>query len=246
MIDTNGDGRIELPERFGRHVEPGDDASRFRQQHGARLMRIVHGRFGGDVACPDILGERAAHELAIRIRRERLECSCVHTCDSGDGGPPSPSGFGGTSVSSWNVSSIAGTSANERSRTWAAARKSFTAGIICSKCFGNRTLTGALIDFFCIAFPFRTSPRASRVMLKTGTARSSPPLIDSTTSSGVGHFARCTDPGCHHDHTSSVTNGRNGANSLSSVDSATSMALFAEAAPAAVKSPYRLAFTSSR
>ena len=43
--------------------------------------------------------------------------------------------------------------------------------------------------------------------------------------------ALCTEPGRHHDHTSSVTNGRYGANSRSSVDSATSIALFADAAP---------------
>ena len=35
-------------------------------------------------------------------------------------------------------------------------------------------------------------------------------------SAGSGHRARCTEPGCHQDHTSSVTNGRNGANSRSS------------------------------
>ena len=37
-------------------------------------------------------------------------------------------------------------------------------------------------------------------------------------SSTVGQAARCTEPSCHHDHTSSVTNGRCGANSRSSVD----------------------------
>ena len=37
----------------------------------------------------------------------------------------------------------------------------------------------------------------------------------------VGHGARWTEPSRHHDHTSSVTNGRCGANSRSSVSSAT-------------------------
>ena len=37
-------------------------------------------------------------------------------------------------------------------------------------------------------------------------------------SSAVGQRARCTEPSCHHDQTSSVTNGRTGANRRSSDD----------------------------
>ncbi len=64
-----------------------------------------------------------------------------------------------------------------------------------------------------------------------------------------GQAARCTDPSCHQDHTSSVTNGRNGANSRSSTDSAARSAPRADAAagPGAARSaPYARAFTSSR
>ena len=39
VTDADGDGRIELPERFRGDVEPGDDAARFGQEHGARLLR---------------------------------------------------------------------------------------------------------------------------------------------------------------------------------------------------------------
>ena len=59
-----------------------------------------------------------------------------------------------------------------------------------------------------------------------------------------GHAARCTDPSCHQDHTSSVTNGRNGANSRSSTDSAARSAPRADAPRA--PEPYARAFTSSR
>ncbi len=37
-------------------------------------------------------------------------------------------------------------------------------------------------------------------------------------STADGHGARCTDPSCHHDQTSSVTNGTNGANRRSTTD----------------------------
>ena len=49
--------------------------------------------------------------------------------------------------------------------------------------------------------------------------------------------ARCTEPSCHHDHTSSVTNGRCGANSRSSVDSATVSAVRADRAPSSPSEP---------
>ena len=41
------------------------------------------------------------------------------------------------------------------------------------------------------------------------------PGCSRSSSARVGQAAWCTDPSCHHDQTSSVTNGRNGANSLS-------------------------------
>ena len=56
-------------------------------------------------------------------------------------------------------------------------------------------------------------------------------------SASVGHGALWTDPGRHHDQTSSVTNGRNGANSRSNTDSAVSSAALADAASASPWSP---------
>ena len=55
-----------------------------------------------------------------------------------------------------------------------------------------------------------------------GSARARPPSSGAPPGHRVcpvaeGHVARCTEPSCHHDHTSSVTNGSTGANSRSSV-----------------------------
>ena len=63
---------------------------------------------------------------------------------------------------------------------------------------------------------------------RPGSAR--PSWAIRATSSTVGHGARCTEPSCHHDQTSSVTNGRNGANSRSCTLSAVASAARAEAA----------------
>src|SRR3712207_7220439 len=54
--------------------------------------------------------------------------------------------------------------------------------------------------------------------LTTGTAVS-PPVGSSV---AAGQSARCTEPVCHQDQTSSVTKGRTGANSRSCTDSARS------------------------
>jgi hypothetical protein len=50
------------------------------------------------------------------------------------------------------------------------------------------------------------------------------------TSSTLGHGARWIDPCCHHDHTSSVANGKKGAKSRSCTDRARSSAAWADAA----------------
>src|SRR5439155_10223911 len=95
-------------------------------------------------------------------------------------------------------------------------------------------------------FAFRTSLKISVPYLSATSAASSSWPIAPRSSASVGHGARCTDPSCHHDQTSSVTNGRNGANSRMKVDSAATIAELAEVAPAAPSSPYRRALTSSR
>ena len=63
---------VELPEDFERHLEPGEDALALDQKRPARLHIRRNDRFGGDVAVADVFLERAAHEIAIQPRIERL------------------------------------------------------------------------------------------------------------------------------------------------------------------------------
>ena len=80
--------------------------------------------------------------------------------------------------------------------------------------------TSVRSERFASLFALRISPSTSA--RPRYTAGSSAP--NAASSSAVGHGARCTEPSRHHDHTSSVTNGRSGANSRSSVSSATASA----------------------
>ena len=116
-------------------------------------------------------------------------------------------------------------------------------------CRGARMMaltTGVRSGFFSSDLRFRTSPSTRQPSFSASTALWSPPPIGSSSSAATGHEARCTDPSFHHDHTSSVTNGRNGANNRCMALSASSIALLADAAAASPWSPYRLALTSSR
>ena len=61
----------------------------------------------------------------------------------------------------------------------------------------------------------------------------------------AGQDAVCTDPGRHHDHTSSVAYGSTGASSRSSTSSTARSPATADAAPAGSVAPYALDFTSS-
>ncbi len=87
-------------------------------------------------------------------------------------------------------------------------------------------------DFF-----LRTAPSISPDTCSACAPRSSAPPATARISAAVGHAAWCTEPGCHHDHTSSVTNGRNGANRRSRTESAVSSAVLAEPASASPWSP---------
>ena len=60
------------------------------------------------------------------------------------------------------------------------------------------------------------------------TTAGSPPA---GSSAATGHEARCTEPVCHHDQTSSVTNGSTGANSRSCTESASASVACADPAP---------------
>ena len=63
-------------------------------------------------------------------------------------------------------------------------------------------------------------------------ASASPARACSASSSASGQAARWTEPSCHHDHTSSHTNGRNGANSRWKTDSDSRSARLTEPATA--------------
>ncbi len=73
----------------------------------------------------------------------------------------------------------------------------------------------------------RTSPRTQAAVSVTS---GSPPAPRLRSSSASGQLERWTEPGCHHDQTSSVTKGRNGASRRSWVESASCSAAWAEAA----------------
>jgi hypothetical protein len=72
---------------------------------------------------------------------------------------------------------------------------------------------------------------AASAAATTGSTSASPPA---GSSAAVGHGARCTEPACHQDQTSSVTNGSTGANSRSCTDSASASVACADSAAAPV------------
>lgn len=122
-----------------------------------------------------------------------------------------------------------------------------------------RTMTrsaSALMETFAAVFALRTWPRtAAAVCSTTGSPAPprapvppAPPAPPTPPRSAAGHGARWTDPSCHQDHTSSVTNGMNGANSRSSTSSAERSAPLTDSAPAPAPAPepYARALTSSR
>ena len=119
---------------------------------------------------------------------------------------------------------------------------------------GTRTMTraaSARMETFASDFAFRIWPSTTAAVASSTEGSPTAARLSrradadpDAEADADGHDARCTDPSCHQDHTSSVTNGRNGANSRSSTDSAVRSAPRADAAPA--PEPYARAFTSSR
>jgi len=106
------------------------------------------------------------------------------------------------------------------------------------------TAPSALMETFAAVFALRTWPSTAAAICSTAVSPPPPPRVQPGLRSADGHGARCTDPSCHQDHTSSVTNGMNGANSRSSTPSAKRSAPLADSAPGPV--PYARDFTSSR
>ena len=84
------------------------------------------------------------------------------------------------------------------------------------------------------------APRMAAIAREAASSARSPSPADPrgvSASAGSGQVARCTEPSAHHDHTSSVTNGRNGANSRSTTDRASLSAARAEPAGPSPRSP---------
>ena len=104
-----------------------------------------------------------------------------------------------------------------------------------------RTLrTGARMD--C-----RASDLALRIALMTVPAIVMMPVSAAGVAvAAVGQGLVCTESSCHHDHASSVQNGRNGANSRSRTDSAERSESRADCAAAPPPSSYARCLTSSR
>src|SRR5207249_7469976 len=71
------------------------------------------------------------------------------------------------------------------------------------------------------------------------------PADTARSSAACGQGARCTEPSCHQDQTSSVTNGRKGARSRSCTDKAPARVARADAAEAGPRPPYARSLTSS-
>jgi hypothetical protein len=89
--------------------------------------------------------------------------------------------------------------------------------------------TSARIDCLASDLARRMAVRTSEAAPRTAT---SPAPASSRIDVPSGQPPRWIEPSCHHDQTSSVTNGRNGANSRSSTFSARSSAARADSAPA--------------
>jgi hypothetical protein len=68
MPNVNDHPRVELPERLARDVDPGDHAVRLRQNHPASPLIGLNGPVRRDIAATDVLGQRATHQVSVRLR----------------------------------------------------------------------------------------------------------------------------------------------------------------------------------
>ena len=196
---------------FGGDVEAGDDARRLRQDDAARAQLGRHDRLGRHVAPAEILGQRAADDLAIERRIERLKRDRSHAASLLRAARfrRLPSVDDRPSSAARRIRRRAPGSGRRRARS--ASRRVSSA----RSASGRRTIARSTAVFSgrCSSLFFlRIAPstvggelerRARRRRLRRRRRRTVP--------SAVGQAAACTDPGCHHDHTSSVTNGRYGA-----------------------------------
>ena len=205
------------PRRRGRRCTQSDLARITPRPRSVGVDR----RLGRDVAPAEVLGERAADDLAVERRDRAARTARVFTAPRSTG----------TLSGGASVTSTCSTSASLVSSRWISpdARKSAsTVGSSASIAAGARTTTTATRRlerplFFGLLLPdlAEHGARQTAAPRRRVADRSAPPQVDST-SSAVGHGALWTDPSRHHDQTSSVTNGRNGANRRSITESAVS------------------------
>ena len=194
---------------------------------GVRLLIAVDDGFGRDVAPAEVLGQRAPNELAVDARDRAARTARASRARLRRDGL-----FGELELRFGDIGELE--LADVRGGLEVARR-----GAEPANAAGSTALAmTALVGFFRMRLD---APHLGERALR-GFADGEAPArrrrqSARRTSSAVGHGARCTEPGRHHDQTSSVTNGRYGANSRSSVDSATSIALLADAAASGPKSP---------
>src|SRR3954447_6832347 len=89
--------------------------------------------------------------------------------------------------------------------------KLLTSANVAKSVVTSTAATSARMESLAVDLALRTAAMAVEARSR---AEASPGVPRET-----GHGARCTDPDCHQDHTSSVTYGRYGANSRSRVES---------------------------
>src|SRR3954464_7128764 len=148
------------------------------------------------------------------------------------------SGVGARTTSTVSSPSPAATESDwMRPASTRSARAASTSGTCAAGAVTVAASTSARIETLASDFALRTPASAAAATLTTA---GSPPV---GSSEAVGHSERCTDPLCHQDQTSSVTNGSTGANSRSCTESASARVAWAEAA--AGPEPYARDFTSS-
>jgi len=131
-----------------------------------------------------------------------------------------PQASGGNSTVTLKASASAVRSSSTPPASTRSLRAASTDANVCAGPETTNRLTLARMERFSVVLARRTAPRTSAATVRTEASPSTPKSTCSPSSPTLGHGARCTDPGCHHRHTSSVTKGRNGAKSRSCAERA--------------------------
>ena len=114
--------------------------------------------------------------------------------------------------------SVASSATRPASRTSASRARSSAARRSARVAHRRPRSTSARIERCCVGL--RLADLAEHLGRDAGTRSGRRRRPRPRIGAGVGHALRCTEPSCHHDQTSSVTNGRTGANRRSSMSSA--------------------------